>query len=287
LKDQRKHDVHSPVAGGAPDGTRLALAPPPALADRAQPVEATVMIRVIVQVRVLKGLDPRGWRPKLLDLPEIEVGTGSGFIVSPDGWVVTNQHVISNERFEATVEGEKLDVSIDVQRIEVLLPASGDAQPFRRYVASVYATDSEDDLAILHIGGGNLPYLGIGDSDALDVGDAVSAVGYPYGRLLELAKPESDDSPPAASVSTGSVSAFRTDNGSARRLLQVTAPLNPGNSGGPIADAEGYVVGVAQSRVTRANAMGFGVPINRVKRLLTLRGLDASLRVERLSAGRC
>jgi S1-C subfamily serine protease len=263
----------------------VAWAPSPAFADRAQPVEATVMIRVIGQVRVLKGLDSRGWRPKLLDLPEIEVGTGSGFIVSQDGWIVTNQHVISNERFEAIVEGEKLEVSIDVQRIEVLLPSSGDSQPFRRYVASVYTTDPEDDLAILHVGGSGLPYLGLGDSDAIGVGEAVSAVGYPYGRLLELAKPESDDALPAASVSTGSVSAFRTDGGNMRRLVQVTAPLNPGNSGGPIVDAEGYVVGVAQSRITRANAIGFGVPINRVKRLLALRGLDASLPVELLSAG--
>lgn len=256
-----------------------------AFADRSQPVEATVMIRVIGQLRVVKGLDSRSWRPSLLDLSEIEVGTGSGFIVSPDGWVVTSQHVISNEKFEATLEGERVEVSVDVQRIEVLLPVSSDTPPFRRYVASVYATDSEDDLAILHIGGSNLPYIGLGDSDAIEVGDAVNAVGYPYGRLLELVRPATDESLPAVSVSGGTVSAVRRDTGNQRRLLQVTAALNSGNSGGPLVDAEGYVVGVVQSRIARANAIGFGVAINRVKQLLAGRGLDASLPVELLSPG--
>ena len=265
----------------------FALAAPPAFADRAQPVEATVMIRVIGQVRAVKGFDVRSWRPKVLDLPEVEVSTGSGFIVSPDGWVITNQHVISDEKFETTIEGEKVEVSISVQRIEVLVPSSGDTQPYRRYVASVFAIDADDDLAILHIGGSNLPYVGLGDSDALLVGDAVNAVGYPYGQLLELAKPESDQSIPATSVTTGTVSAFRTDAGKERRFVQVTAPLNPGNSGGPIVDAEGYVVGVAQSRIRSAVAIGFGVPIERVKRLLVMRGIDASLPVELLSPDRC
>ena len=278
----------------APDGPRrtaalLALAfgltAAPAVADRAQPVEATVMIRVIGQVRAVKGADARTWRPKVLDLPEVEVSTGSGFIVSPDGWVVTNQHVIANEQFETVIEGETVEVSIDVQRIEVLVPSSGDTPPYRRFVASVYATDADDDLAILHIGGSNLPYVALGDSDALDVGDAVNAVGYPYGNLLEVARPDSDRAIPSASVTTGTVSAFRADLASQRRFVQVTAPLNPGNSGGPIVDAEGYVIGVAQSRLRRANAIGFGIPVNRVKHLLMMRGLDASLPVDLLSPG--
>ena len=263
----------------------FALAAVPAFADRAQPVEATVMIRVIGQVHAVKGFDVRTWRPKVLDLPEVEVSTGSGFIVSPDGWVITNQHVISDDKFEITIEGEKVEVSISVQRIEVLVPSSSDTQPYRRFVASVFAIDADDDLAILHIGGNNLPYVGLGDSDALLVGDAVNAVGYPYGQRLELAKPESDQSIPAPSVTSGTVSAFRTDTGRERRFVQVTAPLNPGNSGGPIVDAEGYVVGVAQSRIRSANSIGFGVPIERVKRLLVMRGLDASLPVELLSPG--
>jgi S1-C subfamily serine protease len=257
----------------------------PAFAARATPLEATVLVRLIGHVRVLRGEDERAWREQLLDVREVEIGSGSGFIVSPQGWVVTNHHVIRGEKFVAVVRGQKVEVSIDVARIEVVLPSAPEGQPARRYAAYVYAADPDLDLALLHVSGTDLPYIGLGDSDAIVAGEAISAVGYPFGDALELDKSAGKDAMPTPSVATGGLSAFHNDAAGERRYLQLNTTLNPGNSGGPIVDAQGYAIGVAQLRVENAAAIGFAVPINRAKRLLQLQGLDSSLPVELLAPG--
>lgn len=257
----------------------------PAFAARAAPLEATVLVRLIGHVRVLRGEDERAWREQLLDVREVEVGSGSGFIISPEGWVVTNHHVIRGEKFVAIVRGQKVEVSIDVARIEVVLPPESDNQPARRYAASVYVSDPDLDLALLHIAATDLPYIGLGDSDAIVAGEAISAVGYPFGDALELEKSPLKDTTPAPSLATGGLSAFRTDAAGERRYLQLNTTLNPGNSGGPIVDSQGYAIGVAQLRVENAAAIGFAIPINRVKRLLQLHGLDSNLPVDLLAGG--
>ena len=261
-----------------------ALVSGPALSARAEPLNATVFVRLIGQVKVLKGEDERAWREQLLNLREVEVGSGSGFIVSPHGWIVTNHHVITGEKFTLLVRGEKLEVSIDVSRIEVVLPSETPGEPGRRFDASVYAVDAELDLAVLRVGGNDLPYVALGDSDAVAPADAVTAIGYPFGRMLEIENPKSD-AIPNPSVSTGGLSALRLDAAGSRRLLQVSTVLNPGNSGGPVVDSEGYAIGVAQSRLTNAAAIGFAIPINRVKELLQKYGLDSNLPVELLTMG--
>jgi hypothetical protein len=261
----------------------MALVWIPSATARAQPVDGTVFVRLIGHVRVLRGGDER-WREQLLNLRDVEVGTGSGFLISPQGLVVTNHHVISGETFPVLVQGQKLEVAIDVVRIEIVLPSDSPTLPARRYPASVYAVDTELDIALLNITGHDLPYVAIGDSDAVVAGDSASAIGYPLGALLELDKSDADTIP-SPSVTTGAISALRTDVGGERRYLQVSATLNPGNSGGPIVDAEGYAVGIAQSRIRNASNIGFAVPINRVKRLLQVNGLDTNLPVALLAPG--
>src|SRR5688572_17870623 len=140
----------------------IAAVPPPTFAARAMPLEATVFVRLIGHVRVLRGEDERVWREQLLDVREVEVGTGSGFIISPQGWVVTNHHVIRGDKFTALVRGQKIEVSIDVVRVEVVLPSDSPGQQARRYAASVYAVDSELDIALLHVSATDLPYVGLG-----------------------------------------------------------------------------------------------------------------------------
>jgi S1-C subfamily serine protease len=262
----------------------LLLIVAPAFAQRVAPAEATALVRLVGHVRVLRGEDERAWRERLLDLHEVEVGIGSGFIISPEGWVITNHHVVSDERSVVLVQGRKLEVSVAITGIEVVLP--GDArQPVRRYPATVYAVDTDVDLALLRINGADLPYVALGDSDAVTSGEPVIAVGYPFGDLLELDKPRAAGAIPNPSVTTGAISALRTDVAGDQRHLQVSTILNPGNSGGPIADAEGYVVGVAQSRLRNASGIGFAVPINRVKRLLQSHGLESILPATLLAAG--
>jgi S1-C subfamily serine protease len=260
--------------------TALPLVASQGLVTRAVPLEATVLIRLVGDIRVLRGGDERVWREQLLNLRQVEVGTGSGVIVSPQGWIVTNHHVVRNERFTVDYEGQRLEVSIDIARIEVVLPPPEPGQSPRRFTASVYATDPDLDIAILHVSAADLPYVGLGDSDAVTAGEPVNAVGYPFGGVLQLATVDAASAAPTPSMSTGTISALRLDAAGDRRLVQLTAPLNPGNSGGPIVDAEGYVIGIAQARVENANAIGLAIPINRVKRLLQSHGLDAHLPVE-------
>src|SRR5215210_3306267 len=88
----------------------VAMSATPGVAARATPLDATVFVRLIGHIRVLRGEDERVWREQLLDMRELEVGTGSGFIISPDGWVVTNHHVIRGEKFTALIRGQKLEV---------------------------------------------------------------------------------------------------------------------------------------------------------------------------------
>ena len=159
--------------------------------------------------------------------------SGTGFIVSPDGMVVTNRHVVKGAR-----------------QVSVAL-VSGTQLPGR-----VTGQHESADLAYIQVESRDtFETIPPGDSDALRVGDEVIAVGYPLGSLLVGMTP---------TVSVGIVSAKR--NG----LIQTDASLNPGNSGGPLLNTGGQVVGVVVSRLEEDNAgrpiegVGFAIPINEV-----------------------
>lgn len=169
-----------------------------------------------------------------------DVGGGSGFIVSPDGLVVTNNHVVSDKQASYTVftnDGKK-------------------------YAVTVVATDPVIDVAILRIKGENLPYLKFGDSDNLRLGQSVVAIGNALGEFRN-------------SVSLGVVSgllrtitAGDTTGGKTESLdqvIQTDAAINPGNSGGPLVDLRGNVVGVNVAVVSGSESVGFSLPGNVVK----------------------
>jgi S1-C subfamily serine protease len=256
----------------------LGAAPRPSLAA-GDPADGTVFIRVIGAVRALRGDDPRLRREVLLGKDGVPIATGSGFIVSPDGWIVTNLHVVSGEKRVVSIDGEKIEVAIEVQRIEVVL-RGGRGEPVH-LTASVTASDGDLDLAILYVSGQNLPYVPLGDSDALVAGDAVRALGYPFGQRVETALDlrSGPEVTPEITVSPGSVSSLRRDDAGDIRYVQTTAPLNPGNSGGPIVDADGHVVAVAQLEITdgKSAGLGFGIPVNVLKRFLRRQALDNRL----------
>jgi S1-C subfamily serine protease len=160
-------------------------------------------------------------------------GTGSGYLISPDGYAVTNSHVVDgrDKVFAQTPDGDRLD-------------------------ARVIGDDPATDVALLRLSARDLPFAQMGDSDALRVGQLVIAAGNPFGFQ--------------STVSTGVVSALgRAMRGQVGRLIenviQHTAPLNPGNSGGPLVDSRGRVVGVNTAIVAMAQALGFAVPANTAK----------------------
>jgi serine protease Do len=160
---------------------------------------------------------------------------GSGFIISPDGYVVTNNHVIER-----------------AQQIQVKL-ADGRVIP-----AQTVGRDPSTDVALLKLKGttGELPFTYLGDSDALEVGDWVVAIGNPFG--LDY------------SVSQGIISAKERVIGVSAfdDFLQFDAPINPGNSGGPLFNTKGEVIGVTTAIVSQGQGIGFAVPISLVKDLL-------------------
>ncbi len=160
---------------------------------------------------------------------------GSGFILGPDGYVVTNAHVVDQ-----------------AQQIEVKL-ADG-----REFAAQVVGQDTSTDVALLRLEGdfGALPFVYLGDSDALEVGDWVLAIGNPFGL--------------DHSVSHGMISAKERVIGIGLfdDFIQTDALINPGNSGGPLFNMKGEVIGVNTAIISQGQGIGFAVPINMVKDLI-------------------
>ncbi|MFY8031060.1 MAG: Do family serine endopeptidase [Devosia sp.] len=159
---------------------------------------------------------------------------GSGFIISADGMVVTNNHVI---------EG--------AEEIEVFLPDG------RRLSAKLVGADEKTDLAVLKVeADGELPFVEFGDSDTADVGDWVMAIGNPFGL--------------GGSVTIGIVSARNRDiqSGPYDQFIQTDAAINQGNSGGPLFDMDGNVIGINTAIIARGGSslgIGFAVPGNLAK----------------------
>jgi hypothetical protein len=168
---------------------------------------------------------------------------GSGFIVSKDGKIVTNLHVIRDMK--------TVSVHIPGRPIGHGWSVNGEAANS----VFVLATDEPKDLVIIKIEGVGLPVLGLGNSDALTVGEAVVVVGSPLG--LE------------ATVTAGILSAIR-NGGEGFKFLQTDAAVNHGTSGGPLVAANGLAVGVVSSilRSDAAQGLNFAIPINYVRGLL-------------------
>ncbi len=270
----------------------LVLVPAVAAAQRAASArEATVLIRVTGDLQIEYE---RFGTVRSLEQRDVKIGTGSGFVISPFGYILTSHHVIGGGTSVELVEGTEVHVTRQVTGIEAEFPAPGPGggprEVMSRLPATVAASDPDLDLAVLFVTGGTLPYLALGDSDAIELGQSVQVLGYPFGRAIEIAlggEPGVSDLTPRVSVSQGSVSAFRAGQAGDPRFVQIDASVNPGHSGGPTVDLDGYVVGVTQMKLVgggRDTGIGFAVSINRVKDFLEAHGLDQILpsRRERL-----
>jgi S1-C subfamily serine protease len=269
--------------------TALALMPCAAAAQRAKsPADATVFIRLTGSVHA--EFDDAGIK-RTVDLDRVEVGTGSGFVISPFGYVLTNAHVVENGEPLRLAKGlRKATITLKVSTINVCfsaeaMTARGMTTPCAE--ASVTASDPALDLAVLFIGGAsNLPYIALGDSEVVVPGLPVDALGYPFGREVEIGRvATAPDLVPDISTTPGAISALRASDAGERRYLQVTNSLNPGNSGGPLVTRDGFAVGVIHSRLTKGAEIGFAIPINEVKNLLDSHGLDHVMPTRRLRLG--
>jgi serine protease Do len=183
------------------------------------------------------GMQP-GQQQRHLHMPaQKTMALGSGFIVDPSGIILTNNHVVEN-----------------ADEIKIQFTENSDEEPTP---GRVIARDPDLDVALIKVKTSRkLTALALGDSDAVNVGEYVMAVGNPYGQ--------------GHSVTHGIVSAKgRIVPGlPIANYLQVDAPINPGNSGGPLLNLRGEVIGINNAIDARAQGIGFAIPINFVKKVL-------------------
>jgi len=215
---------------------------------------AVVSIRVQRSVAVRSGASGRGRGPELPDAlneeffksfffnrpmrprRRIQIGQGSGFLVSPDGLILTNHHVVE-----------------DAHRVTVRLHDGRD------FEANPVGSDPRTDLAVIRIEAKGLPHLELGDSGALEPGEFVMAIGSPFGLVH--------------TVTVGVVSAVgRAGVGiqDYEDFIQTDAAINPGNSGGPLLNLDAEAVGINTAIFTRSGGymgIGFAIPINMAKRI--------------------
>lgn len=165
-----------------------------------------------------------------------EQSLGSGVVIRPDGYVLTNEHVV--------VQAERIFVQLSDDR---------------KLSARLVGADSDSDLAVLKVEDGkSLPNLPLGSSDDLMIGETVIAIGNPFGL--------------SHTVTTGVVSALNrslnTDGRTYYDFIQTDASINPGNSGGPLLNIKGELIGINTAIYGKAQGIGFAIPISRAKRIV-------------------
>jgi serine protease Do len=180
-----------------------------------------------------QGQSPRGRRNAPQQGDEVQRGIGSGFITSPDGYVLTNAHVVDG--------ADEVYVTLTDKR---------------EFKAKVLGADTRTDVALLKIEGSKLPSLTIGDSSKIRVGEWVVAIGSPFN--LEN------------TVTAGIISAKSRDTGDYLPLIQSDVAVNPGNSGGPLINMRGEVIGINSQIATLSggyNGISFSIPIDEAMRV--------------------
>lgn len=170
-----------------------------------------------------------------------DIGGGSGFIVSRDGYVLTSNHVVSDMTADYTVI----------------------VDPTHKYSAKVMGRNPINDVAVLKIQGRSFPYLEMADSGRIELGEEVVAIGNPLGEFTDT-------------LSTGIVSGLSRyisafggmdhQMQNLRGLIQTDAAINPGNSGGPLVNMAGRVIGINTAMIMGAQNIGFAIPINYAKK---------------------
>lgn len=180
-------------------------------------------------------------------------GSGSGFCIDPSGLFITNNHVV-------VAMGPTGSIKV------VVNPTEPDQQVLN---ATVLARSSKYDLAVLRVQNArNLVALPLGDDSKLAETDPVTAFGYPFGKMLASGRADY----PGISINTGKVTALRRAEGKLSRL-QIDAAVNPGNSGGPVLDSNGKVVGIVVSGVMTFGGMtgvNFAIPVSKLREFLAV-----------------
>lgn len=182
----------------------------------------------------MPGVDPDFFNQQQKPKQRKQRSLGSGFLISEDGYIVTNHHVIDG--------ADSIQISFDDK-----------AGKENTYKAELIGSDRETDLALLKIDAKKLPFLRFGDSDAINVGEWVLAIGNPFGL----------DHTVTAGIISAKGRKFRSNPFDS--FLQTDASINPGNSGGPLLNMVGEVIGINAAIIANGQGIGFAIPSNMAK----------------------
>ncbi len=170
-----------------------------------------------------------------------QIGGGSGFIISKDGYILTSNHVVAETTADYTIILE----------------------PKKKYPAKVLARNPINDVAILKIDAKNLPYLELADSNKIELGEEVVAIGNALGEFHDTL---------SAGIVSGlsryitAIHGLSQQAENLRGLIQTDAAINPGNSGGPLVNRQAKVIGINTAMIMGAQNIGFAIPINYAKK---------------------
>jgi len=253
LKENQQYHVKSLFVDTAVADEQIALSRRTAIVTATEKVKEAVVSITVIGTRLIAGTNPffedpffdffRDFFPPYYYKQRV-VSLGSGVIISPDGYIITNEHV---------VEGG--------DTIKVTLPDG------RNFDGKIVGADKRHDIALIKINGQSLPYAKLGNSDDLYIGEWAIAIGNPLGFLMEDVDP---------TVTVGVISAVhRTIKGKGERvyrdMIQTDAAINPGNSGGALVNSVGEVIGINTfifSQSGGSEGLGFAIPINTVKKIV-------------------
>ncbi|HRH31348.1 MAG TPA: trypsin-like peptidase domain-containing protein [Candidatus Paceibacterota bacterium] len=199
----------------------------------------------VPKYETLNNIDPFGFffqTPFQNGTENREIGNGSGFLVSNDGYIVTNRHVVEDEDASYTVT----------------------LNDSKKYPAKIIAVDQVYDVAIIKIEGNSFPFIALGDSSRLQLGSTVIAIGNALGQFKNTV---------SVGVVSGLSRSIRAGDGMGNseqldQVIQTDAAINPGNSGGPLLDLNGQVVGINVAVAQGSQSIGFALPINSVKGII-------------------
>ncbi|MBO5343743.1 MAG: trypsin-like peptidase domain-containing protein [Ruminococcus sp.] len=224
----------------------------PDIVDEIMPSVVGISSLFEIEYNMSNSFNPWGWG--FQSEPEVRegVGTGTGIVMTEDGYIITNAHVVYMQDTNEYTAGEAKEVSVLFSNEE-------------EYEAKIVAFDVETDLAVLKVDETGFTPASFGNSDELRVGELVIAVGNPLGFEL------------FGSVTSGIVSALDREisiNDRQMTLLQTDAAINEGNSGGPLLNSCGQVIGINSAKLSASygsasiEGLGFAIPINNAKEII-------------------
>ena len=202
--------------------------------------------------------------------------SGSGFFVHPDGYILTNWHVVADQ-VEGYLWEKEREISAKVIRLTAVIDSGLPTE--RELPAKIVTRDRRRDLALVKVHYRPPSYLDIGTVDDVRLGDRIWTAGFPFGDLLaeerkthreELVNPE-------VTLVSGTVTSLRRDSKGDLAMVQTDAALNPGTSGSPMVNSKGHLVGVVFAGVQGGQGLGFGVSPNRIREFISLHGIEVDI----------